>query len=260
MIYKTYTPDKIDEVKRLFENGNNKSEIHRITGIPRSTVTNWIHPTYIRKTDFPRNSYTPITNFDEHFNTPEKRAAYSFILAVYLCDGWINQKSRIPRILLINDAKYSKNIEEWRENLAIIFPNNIINVKKRTKSNSVDVSCYSKQLNEIFPQSGKGPKHDRKMVLMDWQETIIQEYPEKFIRGCIQSDGCIYHQKVGNYAYKRYNFINKSEDVIDFFLRALNFKGIKKEKYFQKNRGLFVVQNFKKDDLSILENIISNKE
>lgn len=263
MTYKTYSQEQKDQVKSLFEDGKNKCEISRITGIPRATLTKWIHPTYIRKTGKPRNTYKPIVDFESYLNTEEKKRAYSFILGVYLCDGHISRYKtfRAPCIRFFNDLKYPLNTQEWKEKLQIILPENKINVYKKSESNCCVVLAYSRKLLDLFPQYGEGKKHDRKLTLAPWQKQILDQYPEEFIRGCIQSDGCIYTQKISDkFSYKRYNFINKSEDIINFFLSSLERIGILKQKYFSQSRKLFVVQNFSKEQKIILETIISKKE
>lgn len=261
MKYRTYTQEQIEEAKTLFENGKNKCEISRIMGVPRATLTKWIHPTYQRKTNKPRKSYFPITNFDEYLDTPEKRAAYSFILAIYLCDGHISRYKtfRAPSIRMLNDTKYPKNTKEWADKLKILFPENSVNIHRRKGCNCNIVLLYSRKLLDLFPQYGDGVKHKRKLIFTDWQRKVIQEYPEQFIRGCFQSDGCIYNQKVGKYAYKRYNFTNMSEDIIDLFLETLQLVGIQKAKW-QDKMNKFVVQNFSKESLRILGHIIDKKE
>ena len=43
---------------------------------------------------------------------------------------------------------------------------------------------------EAFPQHGPGRKHERPIVLEDWQQAIVDEHPWAFLRGLIHSDGC----------------------------------------------------------------------
>ncbi len=263
MTYKTYSQEQKDQVKSLFEDGKNQCEISRITGIPRGTLKCWIKPAYVPKTNKLRNSYRPIIDFESYLNTEEKKKAYSFILGIYLCDGYISRYKtyRAPAIRFFNDSKYPLNTQEWKEKLQILLPENSVNVHKHKQSNCFIVLAYSRKLLDLFPQYGEGKKHDRKLTLAPWQKQILDQYPEEFIRGCIQSDGCIYIQKISDrFSYKRYNFINKSEDIMDFFLYALEKVGIFKDKYFHKKRDLFVSQNFSKSQREILEKIISKKE
>jgi hypothetical protein len=61
-----------------------------------------------------------------------------------------------------------------------------------------------------------------------WQQRIVDEYPEPFLRGLLHSDGCramnvaVIHHKDGikRYHYPRYHFSNRSEDILALFCRA----------------------------------------
>ncbi len=261
MKYRVYNDEEKNQVYKLAEEGMNKSDISRRLNIPRGTLKHWLNPRP-RKTNIPRNSYSPIIDFDHYLNSSEKRAAYSFTLAVYLCDGCISEYKtfRAPSMRLTNDSKYPKNTEEWIQKLKTVLPNNSVSMFKKKCSNCYVVSTYSKKLIDLFPQHGSGRKHNRKLLFADWQIKIIREFPEEFIRGCIQSDGCIYFQKVSGKVYKRYSFCNMSEDIIDLVLMSLSFVGIMKNKWQNLKTGKFVIQNFSKKDTAILESIIQTKE
>lgn len=257
-----YTIEQKTIVNELYEAGFGKSEIARKTSIPRSTIKGWLN----KKTkEYIKQLKTEtILDIKEYLDNEQLKSAYSYIFGVYLCDGYVYkiQKHNSFRLRLYNDVKYPENTKEWAEKLSVILPNNKITIKLDKNTKSAVVNCYSNKLAILFPQNGKGKKHERKLYLEDWQKEIIDEYPEMFIRGCFQSDGCIYDHKwkKGNKLYRKYVFVNKSEDIIDFFLYALNLIGIKKEKYFSKCRNLFVIQNFSKHDLEKLKSIIPNKE
>lgn len=259
MKYKTYTKEQIEEVLRLFEDGKSKMEISRMTGINRRTLTDWISPKYIRKTDNPRNSYQPITDFNEYLDTEEKRKAYAFILGVYLCDGHIctSKLLRAPALRLTNDIKYIKNTQEWIDNISVLLPENSINKHRHSKCNANLITVYSRKLVDLFPQHGPGKKHQRKLELAEWQRTIINKYPSEFLRACFQSDGCIYTLKNGG---RYYSFSNMSEDIMDWFLSALSSIGINKQKTRSVKSKIFIVQISKKSDVEILQSIIAYKE
>ena len=42
----------------------------------------------------------------------------------------------------------------------------------------------------LFPQHGPGRKHERPIVLEDWQRMIVESHPAAFLRGLFHSDGC----------------------------------------------------------------------
>ena len=50
-------------------------------------------------------------------------------------------------------------------------------------------SQYAKCWPCLFPQHGKGVKHDRPIVLADWQDAIVDEHPDQLVRGLLHSDG-----------------------------------------------------------------------
>jgi intein/homing endonuclease len=76
----------------------------------------------------------------------------------------------------------------------------------------------------LFPQHGPGKKHNRKIVLHDWQEKIIEEYPFDFLKGLIYSDGCIFlNKKSGQYWIE---FTNISEDIKIIYEKVLGSLGI----------------------------------
>ncbi|MQY16747.1 hypothetical protein SRB5_69490 [Streptomyces sp. RB5] len=73
----------------------------------------------------------------------------------------------------------------------------------------------------LFPQHGKGRKHERRIELEPWQQQLVDAYPWEFIRGLIHSDGCRITnwtvRTIGGapkrYEYPRYFFSNKSDDI-----------------------------------------------
>lgn len=254
------------KVKELAEKGLNKCQISRETKIPRATIKTWLLRGFCNKA-YDKNGLK-IGRYEELnpakiLESEEAQKAYSHILAVYLSDGHIIKmphKEKLYKISLYNDIKYPLNTKEWADNLQKILTKNRVLVYQRNGYNMKIVISYNQNLLLLFPQHGPGEKYTRKLELADWQKKIIQKYPEQFIRGCIQSDGCIYWQVIGNHSYKRYNYVNKSSDIMDFFLFACECVGIKKEKYLSPKRQVFVAQNFSKNDIDILEKIIPQKE
>jgi hypothetical protein len=69
------------------------------------------------------------------------------------------------------------------------------------------VNSYSQQWPRLFPQHGSGRKHLRPIVLEPWQRGIVEQHPEDFIRGCLDSDGCRHRRIVRrrNYPARRAN-------------------------------------------------------
>ena len=82
----------------------------------------------------------------------------------------------------------------------------------------------------LFPQHGPGRKHERPIVLADWQRAIVEEHPWPLIRGLIHSDGCRAVNRVTvrgvRYAYPRYFFANESPDILAIMGTALDRVGV----------------------------------
>jgi hypothetical protein len=72
----------------------------------------------------------------------------------------------------------------------------------------------------MFPQHGPGPKHERAIRLVSWQEQVLERYPGALLRGLVHSDGCRVMNRVNGYAYPRYQFSNRSDDIRGIFGRT----------------------------------------
>jgi hypothetical protein len=81
----------------------------------------------------------------------------------------------------------------------------------------------------LFPQHGPGRKHHRPIVLAGWQQAIVDAHPRPLIRGLIHSDGWRGLNRVTvkgrEYAYPRYQFSNRSDDIRRIFTDACDRVG-----------------------------------
>ena len=80
-----------------------------------------------------------------------------------------------------------------------------------------EVCAYWKHWPCLFPQNGPGMKHTRQIRLDKWQENIIVNEPEMFLRGLIHSDGYRGLNWVNGKGYARYQFCNRSDDIRALF-------------------------------------------
>jgi hypothetical protein len=222
-------------VLALKEEGLNNCAIARRTGIPRATVRDWVRGLVPRVHDRGRNDQSlevcprcgnVVDALDE-----TRREAYAYLLGLYLGDGSISQGRRnVFRLRVTLDSRYPGIIGECVRAMRHVLPRNRVLVQKRPTSNCVDVGVWSKHLTCLFPQHGPGPKHERSIVLADWQEEIIARWTPSFLRGLIHSDGCRFSNPVrvkGKLCtYSRYNFSNASEDIRSLFCDACDRLGI----------------------------------
>ena len=96
----------------------------------------------------------------------------------------------------------------------------------RRPSRCAEVTLYSKHWPCLLPQHGPGKKHTRPIVLEPWQQALVKEETEEFIRGLIHSDGCRVVANDRGVTSIRYHFSNRSEDILGLFTVALDDLGI----------------------------------
>ncbi|WP_425576425.1 LAGLIDADG family homing endonuclease [Mycolicibacterium sediminis] len=208
-------------MQRLISAGQSDDDISRATGIPRTTVHGWRTrpPLSVRR---PRGSSPCGVGHD--FSTLPA-AQYAYLLGVYLGDGCISRARRVWRLRIACDAKYPGIIDLCRTSMNLVMPGQRAAVQRLPK-NCVQVSMYSKHWPCLFPQHGPGRKHTRLIALEPWQQDLVDQATEEFVRGLIHSDGCRVVANDRGVTSVRYHFSNRSEDIIGLFTAALDRLGI----------------------------------
>jgi hypothetical protein len=228
--------DQVKLVVDLAGSGKSPLAISRATGIPRSTIRDWLvgRVPNGRAAD---ESACPACGAPQHrFESlpPE----YVYLLGLYLGDGCISAHPRgVYRLRLFFDVRYPEILAAGEAAVRSVFPANRINRLSRSGGyensaprSNVELSVYSKSLLCLFPQHGPGRKHERPIVLEDWQSAIVDAQPAAFLRGLFHSDG----SRVANWAtrvvagerrrydYPRWQFTNNSADIRGLCCAALD--------------------------------------
>ena len=123
------------------------------------------------------------------------------------------------------DKKYPEIIARCRAAIDLLMPGQHASIQ-RPPTGCVVVSHYSKHWPCLFPQHGPGRKHTRPIRLEPWQEVLVKQATEEFIRGLIDSDGCRVVANDRGVRSVRYHFSNRSEDILGLFSGALDALGI----------------------------------
>ncbi len=154
-------------------------------------------------------------------------AAYAYLLGLYLGDGHIVQRRRTTLLSIVQDARYPHLIELAARALERVRGEGTRAGLVR-KTGCVEICAWWKHWPCLFPQHGRGRKHERRIVLHDWQRGVVRRYPRQLLRGLLHSDGCRTVNRVwgGRYAYARYFFTNRSEDILRIFEDACDAIGI----------------------------------
>jgi hypothetical protein len=185
--------------------------------------------------------------------------AYAYLLGLYLGDGSISHHPReVFRLRITLDRAYPGIVAEAAAAMAIVMPSSKVGIGRRTRSNVDEPGSYSRHWPCVLPQHGRGRKHHRQIELETWQRETLDEYPWRFLRGLIHSDGCrfintIHHPKK-TYAYPRYNFSNRSDDIRDLFCEYCDKVGVE---WRRMNRWNISVA--KRDSVALMDRYIGPK-
>lgn len=151
--------------------------------------------------------------------------AYAYLLGLYLGDGCISKMGRVFRLRISLDKKYPGIIDSCRTAIDAVMPRQHASIDTYPQG-CVVVGLYSKHWPCLFPQHGPGLKHRRPITLEPWQQELVDQAPEDFIRGLIHSDGCRVIANDRGVKSIRYHFTNHSEDILGLFTNTLDQLGI----------------------------------
>jgi hypothetical protein len=160
-------------------------------------------------------------------------AAYAELFGWYLGDGHISSGRRgVFNLHVFNDARYVNDNGRLVELMGTVKPGG--RPHTRLVPGCVITTVSWKHWPCLFPQHGPGRKHERPIVLEDWQREIVESHPAEFLRGLFHSDGCrvrnwatrtVAGQKK-RYDYPRWQFTNVSADIRSLCCWALDLSGV----------------------------------
>ncbi|MEU5194770.1 transcriptional regulator [Streptomyces scabiei] len=224
----------IDTRKRamaLVGQGRSLNSVSKETGISRAAIRSW----QLRIEPLPRmrTQVEPCIRCQEVQEPPQNTEAYSYLLGLYLGDGCISAHRRTGHYLRVACANTWPGLIDACE-LAMRAVNPTGNAYRTQARGYVSVVSYSQHWPCVFPQHGPGKKHERRIVLEPWQQTVVDAHPWEFIRGLIHSDGCritnwttrLIAGVTKRYEYPRYFFSNKSDDIRKLFTDTLDKVGV----------------------------------
>lgn len=204
--------DEFETVRGLAAGGMNDCAIARETGIPRRTVRDLRCRPMIRARFSAAGSMCGI----DHDFLALPPAAYGYLLGIYLGDGCISRDGRPWRLRITLDSRYPRVVDRTRQMMSVLMPGQRAGTYRRS-DNCTEVYLYSKHWPCLFPQHGPGKKHLRPIRLELWQQALVQNATEEFVRGLVHSDGCRVVPNDRGVKSVRYHFSNRSEDIRSLF-------------------------------------------
>ncbi|GAA2510320.1 helix-turn-helix domain-containing protein [Streptomyces gobitricini] len=214
----------------LLRGGARNADVARELDVPPGTVSYWLHMDRAKRGECP-DKHTPACPRCEG---GLDHAAYAYLLGLYLGDGHIiqNRAMRVPSLSVACAGTWPGLLEECVRAMRSVLPGN--SVSKVRRKGCQELKIYSRHLWCLFPQHGPGRKHERRIVLEDWQREIVAEHPWEFVRGLVHSDGCrvtnwttrLVGGERRRYEYPRYFFTNVSDDIRRLFTDTLDTLGV----------------------------------
>ncbi|PYC70388.1 transcriptional regulator [Micromonospora arborensis] len=204
--------------------GSTVAEVARRLRLPYPTVRGWCkHPVE------PRRSSSELRCFRCR---PEVRnqtdpSAYLYLLGLYLGDGHLVTSARVPVLRIACSSSWPGLIEACDASMQQVLA---AKVQRVQQPGCVSVQSSGKHWPCLLPQHGPGKKHERPIILADWQRDIVATHPGDFLRGLFHSDGCRFANRVTvrgkAYVYPRYMFVNESADIMALCQWSLDLLGV----------------------------------
>lgn len=219
-----HPPELRSRARRLYLDGATVAEVARTVGLSYPTVRHWC-----KDRPVPKQQGTALRCFRcrDDMHAPTDPAAYAYLLGLYLGDGHLVTKTRVPVLRIACSDCWPGLIEACDDAMRAVLAEKVQRVQK---PGCVNVQSYGKHWPCLLPQHGPGKKHERPIVLADWQRAVVEAQAGDFLRGLFHSDGCRFANRVvvrgKEYVYPRYMFANESADIMGLCQQALDRLGI----------------------------------
>ena len=244
------------EVRRLLQAGLNRCEIYRRTGISRTTIREWERredpPGSTRRKGHLRLVLPLCRRCESGDGVTIDTPAYVYLLGLYLGDGCISYQAKGDfKLRIVLDNRYQGIIRECSSAMGLVSGRKVGLV---SKIGCREVHAYWKHWPCLFPQHGPGRKHERPILLAQWQQELVDRWPEMLLRGLIHSDGCRSLNNVQGKIYPRYHFVNASEDIRRIFCDTCDAYGVR-----WRQSGYRTISASRRPDVAKLDAVIGPK-
>lgn len=190
--------------------------------------------------------------------------AYSYLLGLYLGDGHIISKPKQHHLSIFCCDTWPGLITAAEEAMRSVMARP--SVRRRQLKGCTEVKSFTRHWTCMFPQHGAGKKHNRRIALQAWQQSIVDDHPWAFIRGLIHSDGCrvtnwttrVIGGERKRYEYPRYFFTNTSADIIRLFTGTLDALGVE-WKHLNQRRAAQTISIARRASVALMDRHVGPK-
>lgn len=184
---------------------------------------------------------------------------YSYLLGTYLGDGFLtHHRDGVYTLRVVLDSAYPGIVDEVVVAVERLRGRRPHVAPDRTGKNCVVIQSYWKQWACYFPQHGPGRKHARRIALEPWQQELVDAAPGMFLRGLIHTDGWRGLNRVTakgrEYAYPRYQFSNRSDDIRRLFTDTCDQLGIEWRRW-----GRWHISVARRESVARLDDLVGPK-
>ncbi|GCD89487.1 hypothetical protein NLS1_14930 [Nocardioides sp. LS1] len=223
--------ETVDSALRASDAGMPDAENARRHGVAVKTIRRWRRD-YQRR-GLPRGQTHLAPPCPRCDDGPLDTAAYAELLGWYLGDGHITRGRRdVFNLHVFNDATYTRANVRIARLMSRVKPGG--RPHTRRVPGCVVTTVSWKHWPCLFPQHGPGRKHERPIVLDEWQREVVVAHPAPFLRGLFHSDGSrvrnwtsrVVAGERRRYDYPRWQFTNNSADIRELCCWALDLAGV----------------------------------
>ena len=104
---------------------------------------------------------------------PPDNWSYAYLLGAYLGDGYLSPRGQL---VVVCDLQYPEVIEDTRGAMILTSLRLHVGIHPHPVYRCARVVCSWPGWFTAFPQHGLGRKHERPIVLEDWQASIVDEF------------------------------------------------------------------------------------
>ncbi|HEY3505797.1 MAG TPA: transcriptional regulator [Actinocatenispora sp.] len=252
-----HPPEKYASVIRLRDSGTPISTIARHLDVPKGTVAHWLYGVRARQMAALRKNQ-PVLRCAGCTGDPADlpdTSRYASLLGQYLGDGHLVTSARVPVLRVYCATVYPDILDECRRAMLAVRAKSVSVV---ARGGCMAVQSYSTHWPCLFPQHGPGMKHQRRIELADWQQTVVDAHPRPLLRGLIHADGCRSMNNVTvrgrSYGYPRYLFANESGDILRICGDALDRVGARWR--FNRRNSISVAR---RESVALLDTFVGAK-
>lgn len=190
-------------------------------GVAQRTVWRWAHTTLADDAE----PGCPVCGAG-HFAP----AAYTYLLGQYLGDGHLVSRARVPVLRIYACTDFPAVLDDLCRAVLDVRGRQAGIARASDTDRMVKVQSYWTHWPCLFPQHGPGRKHERPIVLAEWQRALVADHPWDLLRGLFHSDGCRCTNRVAvrgrAYEYPRWLFANESRDILGLCAATLDTVGV----------------------------------